>query len=225
VIKVEKSFVIAIDGPAGAGKSSIAKLAAGKLGFAYIDTGAMYRAVTWKLQQSAGAFSPEKAGETAREMKISFKPEGEVNRVYVDGTEVTEAIRSAQVTAAVSQVAAVGAVRAAMVEQQRRMGSEGRVILDGRDIGTVVFPRAELKVFLTASVEVRALRRYKELVAKGQTVDLEQLKKDIAFRDKQDSERAIAPLRQAEDAVYLDTSAMNMQQVVDAILKLVRERS
>lgn len=222
---MEKSFVVAIDGPAGAGKSSIAKIVAGKLGFSYIDTGAMYRAVTWKLQQTRQEFSPALAGETARSMKISFKAEGELNRVYVDDAEVTEAIRSAGVTAEVSRVAAVGAVREAMVEQQRRMGSEGKVVLDGRDIGTVVFPRADLKVFLTASVEVRALRRYKELVAKGQSVELEQLQKDIAFRDKQDSERAISPLRQAEDAVYLDTSDLDIPQVVEAILKLVRERS
>ena len=148
-----------------------------------------------------------------------------MNRVFVDGTEVTDAIRSAEVTANVSRVAAIGDVRAAMVAQQRRMGEVGGVLMDGRDIGTVVFPNAQLKIFLTASVEERALRRYKELVAKGQDVDLAQLKEDIASRDKQDSERAISPLRQAEDALLLDTSDMNIEQVTTRILQLVEERA
>ena len=148
-----------------------------------------------------------------------------MNRVFVDGTEVTDAIRSAEVTANVSRVAAIGDVRAAMVAQQRRMGEVGGVLMDGRDIGTVVFPNAQLKIFLTASVEERALRRYKELVAKGQDVDLAQLKEDIASRAKQDSERAISPLRQAEDALLLDTSDMNIEQVTTKILQLVEERA
>ena len=148
-----------------------------------------------------------------------------MNRVFVDGTEVTEAIRSAEVTANVSRVAAIGAVREAMVAQQRRMGESGGVLMDGRDIGTVVFPNAQLKIFLTASVEERAMRRYKELVAKGQEVDLAQLKEDIASRDKQDSERAISPLRQAEDALLLDTSDMNIEQVTAKILELVEEKA
>ena len=158
-------------------------------------------------------------------MVIEFKPEASANRVFVDGTQVTDAIRSAEVTANVSRVAAIGDVRAAMVAQQRRMGEVGGVLMDGRDIGTVVFPNAQLKIFLTASVEERALRRYKELVAKGQDVDLAQLKEDIASRDKQDSERAISPLRQAEDALLLDTSDMNIEQVTTRILQLVEERA
>ena len=143
----------------------------------------------------------------------------------MDGAEVTEAIRSTEVTANVSRVAAIGAVREAMVAQQRRMGESGGVLMDGRDIGTVVFPNAQLKIFLTASVEERALRRYKELRAKGQDVDLAQLKEDIASRDKQDSERAISPLRQAEDALLLDTSHMNIEQVTAKILQLVEEKA
>ena len=160
----------------------------------------------------------------ANTMVIMFKPEASVNRVFVDDVEVTEAIRSAEVTALVSRVAAIGAVREAMVDQQRRMGESGGVLMDGRDIGTVVFPNAQLKVFLTATVDERAMRRYKELVAKGQQVDLEQLKADIANRDKQDSERAISPLRQAEDAVYLDSSDMSIDQVAAYIENLVKER-
>ena len=220
-----KKIVVAIDGPAGAGKSTIAKLAAEKLGYAYIDTVAMYRSVAWKFLQTGKAFDEALISDLARTMIIEFKPEASVNRVFVDGTEVTDAIRSAEVTANVSRVAAIGAVREAMVVQQRRMGESGGVLMDGRDIGTVVFPNAQLKIFLTASVEERAMRRYKELVAKGQEVDLAQLKEDIAIRDKQDSERAISPMRQAEDALLLDTSDMNIEQVTAKILELVEEKA
>ena len=220
-----KKIVVAIDGPAGAGKSTIAKLVAEKLGYAYIDTGAMYRSVALKFLQTGKDFDEDFISELARTMVIEFKPEASVNRVFVDGQEVTDAIRSAEVTANVSRVAAIGAVREAMVAQQRRMGESGGVLMDGRDIGTVVFPNAQLKIFLTASVEERALRRYKELVAKGQEVDLAQLKEDIASRDKQDSERAISPLRQAEDALLLDTSDMNIEQVTAKILQLVEDHA
>lgn len=219
-----KKIVVAIDGPAGAGKSTIAKLAAEKLGYAYIDTGAMYRSVAWKFLQTGREFDEAYISELANTMIIEFKPEAKVNRVFVDGTEVTEAIRTPEVTAIVSRVAAIGAVRKAMVEQQRRMGEIGGVLMDGRDIGTVVFPHAQLKIFLTASVEERARRRYKEMVEKGQQVELAQLQEDIAARDKQDSERAISPLRQAEDALLLDTSDMSIAQVTDKILQLVQER-
>ena len=179
----------------------------------------------WECLQAGEAFDGAVISDLARTMIIEFKPEASVNRVFVDGTEVTDAIRSSQVTANVSRVAAIGEVREAMVAQQRRMGESGGVLMDGRDIGTVVFPNAQLKIFLTASVEERALRRYKELVAKGQQVDLAQLQEDIASRDKQDSERAISPLRQAEDALLLDTSDMNIEQVTARILQLVEERA
>ena len=217
-------IVVAIDGPAGAGKSTIAKLVAGDISYAYIDTGAMYRSVTWKWLQTGTDFDEAAISKLSQTMVIEFKPEANVNRVFVDGVEVTSAIRSAEVTANVSRVAAIGPVREAMVDQQRRMGEAGGVLMDGRDIGTVVFPNAQLKVFLTATVEERAMRRYKELVAKGENVDLKQLQADIALRDKQDSEREISPLRQAEDAIYLDTSDMNIDQVVAEIKKLVKER-
>ena len=220
-----KKIVVAIDGPAGAGKSTIAKLVAEKLGYAYIDTGAMYRSVALKFLQTGKDFDEDFISELARTMVIEFKPEASVNRVFVDGQEVTDAIRSAEVTANVSRVAAIGAVREAMVAQQRRMGESGGVLMVGRDIGTVVFPNAQLKIFLTATVEERAMRRYKELIAKGQQVDLAQLKEDIASRDKQDSERAISPLRQAEDALLLDTSDMNIEQVTAKILQLVEDHA
>ncbi len=219
-----KKLVVAIDGPAGAGKSTIAKLAAEKLGYAYIDTGAMYRSVAWKFLQTGLDFDEAFIGKLSQEMVIEFKPEAKVNRVFVDGVEVTAAIRSAEVTANVSRVAAIGVVREAMVDQQRRMGESGGVLMDGRDIGTVVFPNADVKIFLTATVEERALRRYKELVAKGEQVNLTQLQEEIALRDKQDSEREISPLRQAEDALYLDTSDMSIEEVTAFILKLVQEK-
>ncbi len=220
-----KKIVVAIDGPAGAGKSTIAKLAAEKLGYAYIDTGAMYRSVAWSFLQTGAAFDEGFISKLAAAMVIDFKPEARINRVFVDGTEVTDAIRTPEVTAVVSRVAAIGAVREAMVEQQRRMGTVGGVLMDGRDIGTVVFPNAQLKIFLTASVEERARRRYKEMLQKGQQVELEQLAADIAARDKADSERAIGPLRQAEDAILLDTSDMSISQVTEKILQLVQERA
>lgn len=220
-----KKIVVAIDGPAGAGKSTIAKLAAEKLGYAYIDTGAMYRSVAWKFLQTGKAFDEDFISGLSKTMLIDFKPEAKINRVFVDGTEVTDAIRTPEVTAIVSRVAAIGAVREAMVDQQRRMGEAGGVLMDGRDIGTVVFPNAQLKIFLTASVEERARRRYAEMVAKGQQVNLQQLQADIAERDKQDSERAISPLRQAEDALLLDTSDMGISEVTDRILQLVQERA
>ena len=141
--------------------------------------------------------------------------------MLVDGTEVTRAIRSIEVTSLVSKVAAVPAVRDAMVAQQRRMGMEGGIVMDGRDIGTVVFPAAQCKIFLTASVEERALRRGKELAAKGEAVNYEQLRTAIARRDKEDSERAVSPLRQAEDAIYLDTTEMDITRVTEEILRLV----
>lgn len=219
-----KKIVVAIDGPAGAGKSTIAKMVAEKIGYAYIDTGAMYRSVAWKFLQTGHDFDEEYIGMLSNTMIIMFKPEASVNRVFVDDVEVTDAIRSAEVTSLVSKVAAIGAVREAMVDQQRRMGESGGVLMDGRDIGTVVFPNAQLKIFLTATVEERAMRRYNELITKGQQVDLEQLKADIACRDKQDSERAISPLRQAEDAVYLDTSDMGIDEVAAFIENLVKER-
>jgi cytidylate kinase len=219
---MEKGFVVAIDGPAGAGKSTVAKLAAAALHFAYIDTGAMYRAVTLKMLQSGTEFSPEAVGKLAKECKICFKPDGKINRVFLDNKEVTDLIRTDAVNKNVSRVSAVKEVREAMVTEQRRLGQAGNVVLDGRDIGTVVFPHADCKIFLTASVKERARRRYEELKAKGTAVVLEDVEKDIARRDKLDSERAIAPLKQAADATLLDTSNMDIQQVVAAILKLVR---
>ena len=205
-----KKIVVAIDGPAGAGKSTIAKLAAEKLGYAYIDTGAMYRSVAWKFLQTGKPFDEDFISGLSKTMLIDFKPEAKINRVFVDGTEVTDAIRTPEVTAIVSRVAAIGAVREAMVDQQRRMGEAGGVLMDGRDIGTVVLPHAQVKIYLTASSMVRAKRRYDELTAKGESCDLEKIRQDIEDRDYRDMHRETSPLKQAEDAVLVDTSDMTI---------------
>ena len=218
-----KQLIVAIDGPAGAGKSTIAKKVAEALGYIYLDTGAMYRAVTLQFLESQQPFSEELVTKLAQEAKITFQREPGLNRVYLAGKEVTEAIRSQEVTGQVSLVAAVGGVREAMVDAQRELGKAGGVVLDGRDIGTVVFPQADVKVFLTASVEERARRRFLELQEKGVAVKLEDLAKDIARRDKFDSEREIAPLKCADNAHYLDSSHMDIPMVVNAILKLCKE--
>jgi len=218
-----KQLIVAIDGPAGAGKSTIAKKVAEALGYIYLDTGAMYRAVTLQFLESKQPFSEELVTKLAQEAKITFQREPGLNRVYLAGKEVTEAIRSQEVTGQVSLVAAVGGVREAMVDAQRELGKAGGVVLDGRDIGTVVFPQADVKVFLTASVEERARRRFLELQEKGVAVKLEDLAKDIARRDKFDSEREIAPLKCADNAHYLDSSHMDIPMVVNAILKLCKE--
>lgn len=217
--------VIAIDGPAGAGKSTIAKLVAEKLGYIYIDTGAMYRAVTLEFLNSKKPYSDALVSDIAKNIDITFKREPDCNHVYVNKKEVTSLLRSSEVTKNVSKVSAVGEVRIAMVEAQRKIGSQGKVVMDGRDIGTVVFPKADIKIFLTASVEERAKRRFLELKSKGEKVNIEDLQKDIATRDKLDTEREVAPLRCAEDAIYLDTSSMNIDEVVNKILEISKESS
>ena len=212
--------VIAIDGPAGAGKSTVAKIVAEKLGYTYIDTGAMYRGVAWKtLRDDKDA--PDEAilcAVQGIDVRLACTESG--TRVTVDGTDVTAEIRTPEVTHIVSRVAALGPVREKMVELQRAMAADGAVVMDGRDIGTNVLPNADVKIFLTASVEERARRRYDEMVAKGYAVNFDALKDEIASRDKQDSERAISPLRQAEDAVLLDSTALSIDEVVARIMEL-----
>ncbi len=216
-----KKLVVALDGPAGAGKSTIAKAVAEKIGYAYIDTGAMYRAVTWKFVQTGHAYEDEFIGELSEQMVIEFQPRDGVNHVFADGTEITDFIRTPEISKLVSPLSAIPRVRVAMVAQQRRMGEKGGVILDGRDIGTVVFPNADLKIFLTATVEERAQRRYKELIAKGNKIDFEQVKADLVQRDYQDSHRPVSPLKQADDAVLLDSTGMHIEEVRDTIIKMI----
>jgi cytidylate kinase len=216
-----KKIIIAIDGPAGAGKSTIARKVAARLGYAYIDTGAMYRAVTLVFLRSGKPFTEAFLTDLAKQIRISFAYQDGVNRVYVGNEEVTEAIRSLEVSRNVSAVSAVGGVREAMVAQQRSIGEKGGVVMDGRDIGTVVFPHAQLKIFLTASVEERAHRRYLEMKEKGEAVDLDDLKKRIAERDHLDETREIAPLRCASDAVYLDSTSLSIDEVTKQIVDRV----
>lgn len=213
-----KNLVVAIDGPAGAGKSTVAQLAARKLGCTYIDTGAMYRAVAWKTLQQEKPVTDELILDVVKDVHVELAYVEGKTTVSVDGTDVTGEIRTPEVTAIVSQVAALGPVRSRMVELQRRMAAKGSVLMDGRDIATSVLPDANVKIFLTASIEERARRRFKEMQAKGYDVSLEELQKDIAARDKADSEREISPLVQAPDAELLDTSNMGIDEVVQAII-------
>ena len=216
---------IAIDGPAGAGKSTIAKLAAKGLGFLYVDTGAMYRAIGLYLLENEVDYNEEsQLLEALDKINIEIKYVDGVQRVILNDRDVSEAIRREEVGQAASTTSALKPVRAKLRDLQRDIAAKNDVIMDGRDIGTNILPNAELKIYLTASVEVRAQRRYKELVEKGETPDFEEVKKGIEQRDYQDMNRDIAPLRQAEDAVLVDTSDMTIDEVVARITELAEER-
>ena len=215
-----KKKVIAIDGPAGAGKSTVSKLAAAKLGYTYIDTGAMYRAVACKVLRENKGSSEESIIEVAKDIDVDLIYEDGVTKVFVDGDEVTNEIRMPLVSHIVPKVAKVGFVREKLTELQRKMAARGGVIMDGRDIATHVLPNADVKIYLTASIEERARRRCEELKVKGYEAEFNVIAEEIAMRDKQDMERDIAPLVKAEDATLLDTSNMSIDEVVKAILKL-----
>jgi cytidylate kinase len=215
------SHQIAIDGPAGAGKSTIAKLVSGKLGFIYVDTGAMYRAMALYLSRmNVNPDNADEVGEKAQSAEITIK--------YVDGEQVVMLgdenvnglIRSPEVSAMASRTSQVARLREKLVELQQKLAETENVVMDGRDIGTVVLPNADLKIYLTASVQVRAMRRYKEMIAKGQEAVLEEIEKDIEDRDYRDMHREASPLKQAEDAVLVDTSDMSIEQVADKIIEL-----
>lgn len=216
--------VIAIDGPAGAGKSTIAKMAAKELNYIYIDTGAMYRGVAWLVLQKYNTPVTTKDILSVLEnidIHLAYDQNGTM-LVYVNNQDVSTKIRTPEVTALVSQVAAISQVRAKMVELQRKMAQKGAVLMDGRDIGTCVLPNADLKIYLTASVEERARRRAKELQEKGYDVDVEKIKQEITMRDEADMNREISPLKQADDAILLDTTNMNIQEVLQAIINLAK---
>ena len=218
-----KKLVVAIDGPAGAGKSTVAKLAAKELGYTYIDTGAMYRAVAWKTLQQKADVTDALILDIVRDIDVRLAYANGVTQVFVDGQDITGEIRTPEVSHIVSQVAALGPVREKMVDLQRRMATEGGVLMDGRDIATHVLPNADVKIFLTASIEERAQRRWKEMKEKGYDMSLEELQKDIAARDKADSEREISPLVQADDATLLDTTGLSIDGVVARILAMCSE--
>lgn len=220
-----KFIQIALDGPAAAGKSTIAKIVAEKLGYIYIDTGAMYRAITLKaLNTGIDLTDGEEAGLLLSETQIDLQPSENGQLVFLDGQNVTEAIRSQSVTKFVSQMASHESVRIQMVKLQQHLASSRGVVMDGRDIGTQVLPNAELKVYMSATVEERAKRRYEENRKRGINTTLEELQGEIATRDKMDSERAVSPLRQAEDALFLDTTTLSIQEAAMDILKLAEER-
>ena len=220
-----KLKVIAIDGPAGAGKSTVAGKVAEILKFVYIDTGSMYRAVAaCVLDQGIVLTDQALISELAKTINIRFNCVQGTLQVWADGVMVTDKIRTPEVTAAVSQVAQVPAVREALIRLQREMAAEESVVLDGRDIGTVVLPEACTKIFLTASVAERATRRWQELTKKGYQLDLLSLQQEMEERDRQDSERELSPLVQAEDAVLLDTTGMTIDSVVDQIINIYRSR-
>ena len=213
-------MIIAIDGPAGAGKSTIAKKVADSLGYVYIDTGAMYRAFTYELLISSISLSDiEEITKVLEKTNIEFKN----NEIFLNNLNVTNEIRSKNVTANVSAVSAIPQVREKLVDLQRKIASESNSILDGRDIGTVVFPNAELKIFLTASVKIRALRRYNELIAKDKNIDINEIEAEIEKRDKLDSSRETSPLIKAADAIEIDTSDLSIDEVANTILKLAEE--
>jgi cytidylate kinase len=222
-------IAIALDGPAGSGKSTIAKRVAHRLDYIYIDTGAMYRAVTFKaLQAGMNLQDSEALVSLAEHTRIALEYETGVGdsklHVIVDGTDVSTEIRSLDTTNNVSIVAAVAGVRAALVKTQQAMARQGGVVMDGRDIGTVVLPGAELKIFLTASVAERAKRRWLELREKGVALDLEELTRQIERRDYIDSNRATDPLRQADDAILLDTTDLSIEDVIDRVIGMARQK-
>jgi cytidylate kinase len=214
--------VIAIDGPAGSGKSTIARLLSQRLGYLYLDTGAMYRAVALlALREGVALDDGPSLAALTRAARIGFSPEG---HVIARGEDVTEEIRRPSVSAAVSEVSAHAEVRELLVADQRRSANGRNVVVEGRDIGTVVFPTAALKVFLTAAPEVRAERRRKELIAAGEHTSASETLTALRARDAYDSSRAVSPLRKAADAVEVDTSAMTIDEVLDAVEALVRKR-
>lgn len=219
--------IIAIDGPAASGKSTVGVLLAEKLGYLYFDTGIMYRAVTWAALQRLGAVDDEaQVTKLAQEVQIDVQPpsrtDGRQADVLLDGIDITWDIRRPEVDGNVSQVSAYRGVRTAMTEQQRRIGQRGRVVMVGRDIGTVVLPEAELKIYLDASVEERARRRFEELLGRGEPADYEEILAAMKKRDRIDSTRAVAPLRPAEDAVRICSDGISASQVADQIMALAQ---
>lgn len=222
-------MIVAIDGPSGAGKSTVAKAVAKELGFSCLDTGAMYRAIAWQALQNGVSLDDEAAlGEIARTYDIAFgHVEGDPvpKRVFIGDAEVTDAIRTAEIDRAVSPTSAAPSVRAALLDQQRRIGNAGDYVVEGRDIGTVVFPDAAVKVFLTASDEERAHRRVRQNVDRGiGSIDYEEVLADLRRRDAADSSRATVPLRAAEDAVQIDSTSHYIEEVIDQICALAREK-
>ena len=216
---------ISIDGPAGAGKSTVARLVAQRLGYTYLDTGAMYRAITLAVLQAHIASNDEQSiAALVKKCDLQIKTDADGNnKIYLDGEDVSAEIRQQTISNAVSDVANHKAVRDVLVEKQRQMASHGNAVLDGRDIGTVVLPDAQLKIFLTASIAVRAKRRYADLQKTGEKVSLDELAKSIEERDNKDAKNTYGPMRPADDAIIIDTDNMTIEQVVEKIVTLAKE--
>ena len=216
---------VAIDGPAGAGKSTIARAAAKKLGFIYVDTGALYRAVgVYSLRNGLDTENPETVEGTLPHIQVELQFQDGVQHVLLNGEDVSEEIRIPQASMAASAVSAVPAVRRFLFDLQREIAAKNDCIMDGRDIGTVVLPQAEVKIFLTASPETRAMRRFKELQEKGAPDTYEAVLADLKQRDYNDSHRAVAPLKPAEDSVLVDTSALTLSQSVEKVIEVIKEK-
>ena len=215
---------VAVDGPAGAGKSSVSKAVAKELGYTYIDTGAMYRCVALFAIESGIDIKNDRARliESLEGIKINMNYTDGVQHVFLNGRDVSARIRGEDVSVGASDVAVIGEVREILVKMQQEMAESANVIMDGRDICSYVLPDAQVKIFLTASIEARAKRRYDELIEKGVECDFEKIKQDIAYRDKNDSERAVSPLRKADDAVLLDTTELSFTEVVEKIKELIK---
>jgi len=226
---VKKNLIIAIDGPAASGKTTTAKLVAQQLGYLHIDTGAMYRAFTLKvLREGVPLDNISEIARLASESQVELRNIEGMQRVLIDGEDVTEKVRTPEVTGAVSAVSSIPTVRAVMVREQQRLGKDGCVVLEGRDIGTVVFPNADLKVFMLAGIDARATRRRDELSMMGATVEIGQIKDDLQRRDDLDSRREVSPLRKAEDAITLDTSDLTVEKQVEIVVtkaKALMEKS
>ena len=217
-----KGLIIAIDGPAASGKSTTAQLLAKKLGYLYIDTGAMYRACALKAKKMGIDINDEESIRNLLDfIDIQIENDNSKNRILLDGEDVSEDIRADDISSLASAISAIPAVRYKMVELQRKMGEKGSVILDGRDIGTFVFPDAEVKFFLTASPEIRAKRRWLELQQKGIDKNFSEVLADLVKRDNNDSQRALAPLKKAEDAIEIDTSNMTIEEQTETLYKII----
>ncbi len=217
------SYQVAIDGPAGAGKSTIAKIVAAKKGFIYVDTGAMYRAMAiHMLRKGVDPADEEAVSRASENADISLKYVDGVQHVFLNGEDVTGSLRTEETGNMASLVSKYTAVRSRLVAIQKDIGEKNSIVMDGRDIGTVVLPNADVKIYLTASSKVRAQRRYDELVAKGQDADIDKIEDDIIARDHQDMTREVSPLKKADDAVEIDSSYMTIEEVADKILSLIK---
>ena len=220
-----KRLTIAIDGPSGAGKSTVARSLAKRWGYVYIDTGAMYRAVALRVKEKGISSEDELAlYQLASSLHITFITEGEQTHVFCDGEDITSAIRSPEISRLASSISKQKGVREALVQMQREMGKEGGVILEGRDIGTVVFPDADVKFYLDAESEVRIRRRYDEMVEKGVKVDFKETQEELIQRDHNDMHRIHSPLKKANDALFIDSTHRSVEEVVEEMVRIVKER-